>query len=331
MQLMNSSIPNTLGVPSVAEKLYEVDSLSSLQVVLSQNESIIVLGEASNVVLPPQLTQTVCLMKLRGISFEKVEGKIRVTSGAGESWHGLVRRCLANEAFGLENLALIPGSVGAAPIQNIGAYGVQLSDHFVSLRAIKISTGEIIKFSREDACFGYRESYFKSPSFSDYVIFEVTLELNQKPDIKADYYDIQEQLKDSGITKPRPIDIASAVIRVRRRKLPNPQVLGNTGSFFKNPIITRAMSKKLLGKNFEFSMQEQEDGEHFKVSAAQLIDAAGLKGLSIGRAAVWKRQPLVLVNEGGATAQEFLLLAETIRQEVKKAYGIALELEPIIL
>ena len=331
MLTVNASIPNTLGVRSVAPKMYEIYSLSSLRAILSRNKSITVLGQASNVVLPPQLTKTVCLMKLRGVSFKEVGAKIRVTSGAGESWHGLVRRCLANEAFGLENLALIPGSVGAAPIQNIGAYGAQLSDYFVSLRAIKISTGEIIKFNRAEASFGYRDSYFKSSSFSDYVIFEVTLELNQKPAIKADYYDIHQQLKDSGITKPRPIDIASAVVRIRRRKLPDPRVLGNIGSFFKNPIITGAAREKLLRKDSQFSIQEQEDGEHFKVSAAQLIDAAGLKGLSVGGAAVWKRQPLVLINTGGASASEFLSLAKLISRKVQKVYGIALELEPIVL
>ena len=163
------------------------------------------------------------------------------------------------------------------------------------------------------------------------MIFEVTLELNQKPAIKADYYDIHQQLKDSGITKPRPIDIASAVVRIRRRKLPDPRVLGNIGSFFKNPIVTGAAREKLLKKDSQFSIQEQEDGEHFKVSAAQLIDAAGLKGLSVGGAAVWKRQPLVLINTGGASASEFLSLAKSISRKVQKVYGIALELEPIVL
>jgi len=253
-----------------------------------------------------------------------------VTAAAGERWHDLVRFVIGQGWGGLENLALIPGSVGAAPIQNIGAYGVELADRMVSLRALELATGAIRRFDHADCGFGYRESYFKQAGRDRYAILDLTLRVHRAPALVVDYPDLIGELAAMGCSRPAAVDVAEAVIRVRRRKLPDPRHIGNAGSFFKNPVVSAAGAQALLVRDGSLSMHGLADGT-VKLAAAQLIDRCGWKGVRRGSVGVWRRQALVLVNLGGASASELLGLSESIRRDVQARFGVELELEPRVL
>jgi UDP-N-acetylmuramate dehydrogenase len=324
---------NTLGVPAVADRLVVVHQESQLTGLLGDRhtERLTVLGGGSNVVLRDRVPGTVCLLRTRGFRLRRLPGgAVELTAAGGERWHDLVRFSLGQGLAGLENLALIPGSVGAAPIQNIGAYGVELADHFVSLRALDVSTGEQRVFDRAACRFGYRDSRFKASDGAGLIILEVTLRLQREVAPVVDYPELQRELARLGCSKPSPVAIAEAVVRVRRRKLPDPRFTGNVGSFFKNPevsaVVADALADLLPGLNRRAGSAGQ-----VKLSAAQLIDAAGWKGRTVGRVGVWNRHALVLVNRGGARGRDVLALGEDIRRDVAARYGVSLELEPQVL
>jgi UDP-N-acetylmuramate dehydrogenase len=243
-------------------------------------------------------------------------------------WHDLVRRCVGQGLFGIENLALIPGLVGAAPIQNIGAYGVELESVFDHLTAVSSRDGSVQRFDRPECGFGYRDSRFRRDAADGHVIVDVALRLVRRFDANASYPDVREEVRRIG-GAANAARLADAVIRVRRRKLPDPRTVPNAGSFFKNPIVSRAEFDRLRGRVERLIGYDAADG--VKIPAARLIDAAGWKGKRLGRAGVWPRQPLVLVNLGGARARDVLALAAAIVADVAARYGVVLELEPRIL
>lgn len=325
---------NTLGVPSIAERLVVVRSERELAALVGSgirsDARLTVLGGGSNVILRRRVPGTVALMRLRGVRLEPQSDGALITAAAGEAWHDLVRYSLGQGLAGLENLALIPGSVGAAPIQNIGAYGVELAERFVRLRALDTATGRIRVLRPADCEFAYRDSVFKHPEGAAFVILDVTLRLARRAEPVTSYPDVALELERLGRTRPRPVDVAEAVVRIRRRKLPDLRRIGNVGSFFKNPLVTRAEAARAQQQLPGLSRHPAGEGR-VKLSAAQLIDAAGWKGRRHGRAAVWRRQPLVLVNAGGADAADVLALAEAIRSDVAARFGIELELEPRVI
>ena len=329
---------NTLGLPChagrVVRALTEEDVVALVQDVGNGRgrltSALTILGGGSNVVLRRRLPGVVCLMRTRGFRQEPCKGGALVSAAAGERWHDLVRYALGQGLAGLENLALIPGSVGAAPIQNIGAYGVELSERFVSLRALDIRLGRIVRFTARECDFAYRDSFFKRPDGEGFIILDVSIRLLRRAAPMISYPDVQLELARLGRQRPSPAQVAEAVIRVRRRKLPDPRFTGNAGSFFKNPEVTleaAAAARATLPRLVEHPAPRGR----IKLSAAQLIDACGWKGRSMGRAGVWRRQPLVLVNLGGAAAADILALGEEIRRDVATRFGITLELEPRVL
>ena len=317
---------NSFGLESTAEELLEVSSVEELLESLEHSPSATILGEGSNVVLHRHVPGVVIRVRIRGISVKRVaESVYRIRVGAGERWNELVRSLLGRGIRGLENLSLIPGSVGAAPYQNIGAYGRELGPMVESVEVV--DRGEMASRTlRAAECeFRYRDSVFKSGSPQRYVITYVNIRTGDQT-VETSYPDIDTELRKLGCGRPNPIHVANAVIRVRRRKLPDPRLIGNVGSFFENPLLSVKDFELLRGK---CEIQGFEQQGLVKVSAARLIEAAGWKGFRDGAVAVWHRQPLVLINTGGATVTNVLGLADRIVDDVHRRYGVALDREPI--
>lgn len=326
--MSSSRVHNTLGVSSTAARLVEVRSVEALQRYLTPAvaEQVWVLGEGSNVILAPELAGRVCVMRILGKRMRETgNGQVDITAGAGENWHALVRWSLGQGIYGLENLALIPGSTGAAPVQNIGAYGVELSDLFLELNALDLRTGQMVVLDSSDCEFSYRGSLFKS-SPQRFAITSITLRLSRRANPHTDYPDIQLELQRLGIARPSPEQVAAAVIRVRRRKLPDPRKIPNAGSFFRNPVITTAQAVQLAAAHPQLKRFEVVGG--VKLSAAQLIDRCGWKSKQAGSLRVWQHQPLVLVNPEGLDGERVLKFANAIRQDVFARFGVQLEIEP---
>lgn len=330
---------NTLRVQAAAEHVAVVDSERALTDLVATRLArpvaarprLTVLGGGSNVVLRRRVPGLVCLMRNRGVRLQPAgQGVAHVTAAAGERWHDLVRRTLGGGWSGLENLALIPGSVGAAPIQNIGAYGVELADRFVGLRALDPDSGRIYEFDRTACRFSYRDSVFKSGAATHLIIVDVTLALTRRAEPVIDYPDVQLELQRLGWSRPTPVQVAEAVIRVRRRKLPDPRHVGNVGSFFKNPVVTQRQAEAARRRLATLVARPVAQGA-VKLSAAQLIDACGWKGRTIGSVAVWPRQPLVLCNRGTASGTDVLAVGEAIRRDVAERFGVELVLEPQVI
>ncbi len=290
----------------------------------------LVLGGGSNVVLTRDFDGLVLLIALRG---KRVVGEDDdawyVEAAAGENWHEFVAWTLREGLPGLENLALIPGTVGAAPIQNIGAYGLEMRERFASLRAIELATGKRVEFDAAACRFGYRDSYFKREGRDRYAIVSVTFKLPKAWSPHADYADVARELAARG-TAAAPQAIFDAVVAVRRAKLPDPLELGNAGSFFKNPVVDAAQFDALKQAEPGLVSYRQPDGR-VKLAAGWLIDQCGWKGRSLGAAAVHERQALVLVNRGGATGEQVLALARAIQKDVFERFGVELEPEPVCL
>ncbi len=322
-------LPNTLGVPCRADRLIVARSEEELISVLRlHGPDLILLGGCSNVILPRRLKRPVCLVSTRGIEIRRDGNEFLVTAQAGESWHGLVKQTLGMGLFGLENLALIPGSVGAAPIQNIGAYGVELAGRTVSVRVFDRSEGEVKLLPPVGCHFGYRTSIFKSEP-ERYAVLEVTLCLDRRGRRVLGYPDVGRELRRLGWPKPNPRQVAEVVIRIRRRKLPDPRHWGNVGSFFKNPVVAAGEAERLARS--VPGLVRHAAGSGVKLAAAQLIDLCGWKGYRRGAVGVWRRQPLVLVNRGRASADDFLALARTLRESVLQRFRVPLELEPTVV
>lgn len=324
---------NTFGLASRARFFAAPASEDELRRLLlsvtARNLPLMVLGGGSNVIFAGDFAGLVLQPAMRGIRcIAETAEHYLVEAAAGEKWHDFVQYTLAQDWYGLENLSLIPGMVGACPIQNIGAYGVEITDRFHSLTAMDIRTGELREFSHEDCRFGYRESVFKQELKGRYIIVRVRFRLLKKPAVKVAYGDIQKELELRDITQPTPRQVASAVIAIRQRKLPSPEVLGNAGSFFKNPVIPAADFSRLQHAFPDVVSYPQ--GEQVKLAAGWLIEKAGWKGRSIGPVGAYEKQALVLVNHGGATGADVMTVAHAIQADVQKLFGVRLEMEPLV-
>lgn len=291
----------------------------------------LVIGGGSNLLLTGYVDKLVLHMQMKGIFREGEDDEyVYLRAAAGERWQDLVDRCLANGLGGLENLAGIPGTVGAAPVQNIGAYGAELKDCFFSLRAFDFASGKLVEMNRNDCRFSYRDSIFKHEMKDRLVIVDVTFALPKRWTPNIAYGDVARELEKSGISRPSPADIGGVIVKIRRSKLPNPAVLGNAGSFFKNPTVTAEEMASLKRQHPDIPAYEQADGR-YRIAAGWLIDRCGWKGRRIGDAGVCETQALVLVNHGRATGAEMVELAGAIEQDVMARFGIRLEPEPVFV
>jgi UDP-N-acetylmuramate dehydrogenase len=324
---------NTFGIDVNASKFVSIDSLQNLKDILNTNPvDLLTLGGGSNMLLTKDVEALVLQINLKGISvISSFKNSVHVEVAAGENWHELVCWCLNKDFGGLENLSLIPGNVGTAPIQNIGAYGVELKDSFISCEAIHIHTKELRTFTKEECNFGYRNSIFKQELKGQYIITSVVFELSRYDhSLKTNYGAIEAELQNSAIETPTIQDVSKAVIAIRNSKLPDPKIIGNSGSFFKNPVISYS--------KFEVLQNQFPQIQHYKVSvdaikipAGWLIDTAGFKGKTFGNFGVHSKQALVLVNYGGASGKDILNLSQQIQKAVKYIFDIDLETEVNIL
>lgn len=321
---------NTFGFDKSARFFIAVDSIEKLKEALiwakEHNQKVLVLGGGSNILLTKDVEGLVLKVELKGIHVEREdEDNIWVKVGAGEVWHDLVLHAIEKNWAGLENLSLIPGTVGASPMQNIGAYGVEIKELFDSLEALNRSTFELEVFSSEACKFGYRESVFKNEVKDQYVICSVTFKLKKTPKFHVEYGAIKDVLEEKGIKELTIKAVSDAVVEIRKSKLPDPKEIGNAGSFFKNPTIGINHFSELQSKYPGIPGFPNEDG--VKVPAGWLIEQAGWKGKRIGNVGVHAKQALVLVNYGGGNGAEIWSLSEKVKQSVKEKFGIELNPE----
>ena len=321
---------NTFGIEAKAKNFVAVHSLDELKTVLAEHaaEPKFILGGGSNMLLTQDIEALVIHIDLKGKRIVKEDDDfVWVESMAGENWHEFVLWTIDQNFGGLENMSLIPGNVGTTPVQNIGAYGTEIKDTFVSCDAMKIDDQTMRTFSKEDCRFGYRESIFKQEAKNQYIITSVVFKLTKRNHkINTSYGDITKELALQNVTVPTLKDVSNAVIAIRQSKLPDPKVLGNSGSFFKNPVISRSHFEKVQAQFPEIKFFEVSPTE-VKVPAGWLIEQAGYKGFRKGDAGVHKNQALVLVNYGSATGQEILALSREVQQAVFDKYSIAIEAE----
>jgi UDP-N-acetylmuramate dehydrogenase len=291
----------------------------------------LVLGGGSNVLLTRDFSGLVLHVCLKGLDIVGEDAEATyVRAAAGENWHEFVRWTLEQGLGGLENLSLIPGSVGAAPIQNIGAYGAEIKDCFHALTAFDFVDGKILTLDKTACAFGYRDSVFKHGLQDRAVVLDVTFALPKQWRPNIQYADVAQELAARDISVPTAYDISDAVIAIRSRKLPDPAVIGNAGSFFKNPVVPAKQRNELLARCPQLVSYAQPDGS-FKLAAGWLIDQCGWKGRSLGQAGVYERQALVLVNRGGAKGDDIARLAAAIQADVRTRFGVMLEPEPIFI
>jgi len=330
---------NTFGLPAVAHTLVRVRSDADVRRVVDHPElgraSKLVLGAGSNLILSRDPVAAVLKVEIMGRRLLHDDGEAWIVeAGAGETWHDVVQWTLQQGWPGLENLALIPGTVGAAPVQNIGAYGVELRERFDSLDAVDLVTGRSVTLDANACRFGYRDSVFKQNGFGGLagksVITRVRLRLPKRWAAVLGYLDLERKVHETGIAQPSAQQVFDWVCAIRRAKLPDPREIGNVGSFFKNPVVSAEQCKDIIARDPHIVHYPLGDGT-FKLAAGWLIDACGWKGKSIGRAAVYDKQALVLVNRGGASGAEVLMLARAIQESVYGRFGIRLEPEPVVV
>ncbi len=323
---------NTFGISVKAEMFAVFSSIEELKQILSfrNDKKLLVLGGGSNLLLTKDFDGLVIKNEIKRFEvIEETVSEVIVESGAGENWHEFVLNCIDKGFGGIENLSLIPGSVGASPMQNIGAYGVEIKDVFESLSAYHIASGEIHYFDKTKCEFGYRESIFKNKVKGEYIILTVTFRLTKNPTINSSYGAINEQLKVMGIQVPTIKELSAAVIAIRQSKLPDPKIIGNAGSFFKNPTVDNVLLEKIQENYPDIPNYPAENGR--KLAAGWLIEKAGWKGRTFDNYGVHKLQALVLVNYGNCTGQEIFDLSSQIIQDVFEKFGVLLEREVNIL
>lgn len=322
---------NTFGVDVAARwfaQAHDDDEVrASIAVAAEKGLSLMVVGGGSNLLLTRDIDALVLRMASRGIRVLDDDGeRVVVEAEAGEVWNDFVRWTLSQGFGGLENLSLIPGTVGAAPMQNIGAYGVEIKDVFDGLTALDRQSGELCEFGLEDCAFAYRESRFKREP-GRWLILRVRFALSRAAKLHLDYGPVRQRLADEGVTAPTPADVSRVISTIRREKLPDPAVLGNAGSFFKNPVVSADQAVALRQRYSDLVAYPQGDGQS-KLAAGWLIDKAGWKGFREGAAGVHTQQALVLVNYGGATGSQLHDLALRIRDDIRQRFGVELEMEP---
>jgi UDP-N-acetylmuramate dehydrogenase len=324
---------NTFGIAVKAKYFSTFDSVLELKEILKtslQDEKFFILGSGSNILLTQDFDGFILHNKIEGICIlEDNENDILVEVGAGVVWHDFVMWSVSQELSGVENLALIPGTVGASPVQNIGAYGMEVKDSITKVHTLEVKNKEVKIFSNKDCEFSYRNSTFKKEEEKKFIITKVEFKLSKEPLNKTTYGAIEDELKNLK-SEANPATIAEAVINIRNRKLPNPEVLGNSGSFFKNPVIETTRFESLK-KEFPDMIGYTVSNSQTKIAAGWLIDNAGLKGYRKADAGVHENQALVLVNYGNATGTEIINLAKEIQQKIKEKYGICIEPEVSIL
>jgi len=326
---------NTFGIAAKAEALGRFRDAGQLRALLAAPELAglprMILGGGSNVLFTRDWPGAVLLNEVPGLDVVREDDDhVWLKAGAGVVWHDLVMHSVAMGWGGLENMSLIPGKVGAAPMQNIGAYGVELKDTFESLEALKVDDGNMVTFRREDCRFGYRESYFKREGKDRFVILSVTFRLSKRPVLNTSYGNIAQELAKRGITAPTLRDVSDAVIAIRSSKLPDPRVLGNAGSFFKNPVVPAALADRIRTHYPDVSAYPAGEGQ-VKLAAGWLIEKAGWKGFREDGYGVHKDQALVLVNHGGATGRNIYDLSTRILESVRERFGVELEREVNII
>jgi UDP-N-acetylmuramate dehydrogenase len=326
---------NTFGLPAVAHTLVRITGDADVRRVVDHpllgRAPKFVLGGGSNIVLTRDMPQVVLKVEVRGMRLlqERADAWI-VEAGAGEDWHGFVAWTLAQGWPGLENLALIPGTVGASPVQNIGAYGLELQDRFDSLDAVDLVTGRSVTLEPKICAFGYRDSVFKHSLAGRSVITRVRFRLPRPWRPVLGYLDIERKMMDAANRTPSAQQLFDWVCTIRRAKLPDPALIGNVGSFFKNPLVTPEQCRDIIGRDPTVVHYPLPDGS-IKLAAGWMIDACGWKGKSVGKAGVYEKQALVLVNRGGAIGSEVMTLARAIQESVYGRFGIRLEPEPVVV
>ena len=323
---------NTFGIDAKANEFVSVTSVTELKKVLHLHKNIFILGGGSNMLLTQDISKLVVHINLKGKEIvEENEDFAIVKAQAGENWHEFVLWCIAQNLGGIENLSLIPGNVGTTPIQNIGAYGVEIKDTMFSCEALHLNSLEIEHFTNAKCKFEYRESVFKNELKNQYIITSVCFKLTKKNHkVSTTYGAIETELQHQNIQNPTLKDVSNAVIAIRQSKLPDPKELGNSGSFFKNPIITKGAFEKAKALHHEMPHYVVSETE-VKVPAGWLIEQAGFKGKRFGDAGVHKNQALVLVNYGTATGAEIVALSRNIQQTILEKFGIAIEAEVNII
>lgn len=324
---------NTLRVAARAKLLAEVRDATKLPELLDfpaiRTNRPFILGEGSNVLITGDIDRAVIAMDTRGVHVEQDGDVARIAVAAGERWDDFVRWTLGQGFAGLENLILIPGTVGAAPIQNIGAYGTEVAEFIESVEAWDLIEHRVVTLDRSACAFAYRDSLFKHEP-NRFIVTAVRFALPRSHTLRLDYAGIREELERMGVDKPAPFHVAEAVVHLRTRKLPDPSVIGNAGSFFKNPIVDAAQGEALKREHDQLVAWPGQD-TRWKLSAAWLIEAAGFKGMRDGDAGISNRHALVLVNHGKATGQELWAFAQRVIEGVQARFGVRLEPEPMLI
>lgn len=322
---------NTFGIDCNSSFFARINTLKDLEELyqhpLFKSQKKLILGGGSNILFTSNYEGLVIKNEIKGIEIKKeTNDVVEVQIGAGVNWHEFVTYAVNNKWGGVENMSLIPGNCGTAPMQNIGAYGVEIKDTFISLNAYEIETGETVSFDRKKCDFGYRESVFKNDLKDQYIILDITLRLQKKPILNTKYGDINNTLIKNNISKPTIKDVSNAVIEIRTSKLPNPKEIGNAGSFFKNPIIQQDQFKELKTK-FPEIVSYPVNEKQVKLAAGWLIEKAGWKGKDFGDFGVHKKQSLVLVNYNNASGKEIFDLSQDILEDVYQKFQVKLERE----
>ena len=324
---------NTLAIDVHAEHFCEVvepeQVVQALQLADKNHWHVLVLGGGSNIVLTEDFQGLVIKTALQGIAVEQQGDDVLLTAAAGENWHQLVLYCMQQGYYGLENLSLIPGTVGAAPIQNIGAYGVEIQQLFVSLTGWDLNLQQWRTLTAEECKFSYRDSIFKQSLKDRFILTSLTLRLSTTPQVNLSYAGLAQYFNQAQIPSPSPQQVSEAVIAIRQSKLPDPEVLANVGSFFKNPVITQSQADVLLQKHPELVCYPQANGQ-VKLAAAWLLEQAGWKGKRDGAVGMHDQQSIVLINYDQGTGLDVLALADKIKQDIEQRFAVSLEIEPRI-
>lgn len=326
---------NTFGIDVKAKYFTSINTINELIEVTKTNVfkdlELLILGGGSNILFTKDFDGLVILNNIKGKEIiDQNQQSIFLKIGAGENWHELVMYCVDNGWGGIENLSLIPGNTGTAPMQNIGAYGVEIKETFIELEALEISSGKIVKFNNSDCEFGYRESVFKNKMKNQYIILNITLELKKNPVLNINYGDVKAILESQNIKNPGIKEVSNAIISIRQSKLPDPKKIGNSGSFFKNPIVS-LNQLELIKKKYPNVVNYEINENEFKIAAGWLIERAGWKGKKFNNYGIHEKQALVLVNYGLANGMEIFQLSEKIILDIKDKFGITLEREVNII
>ncbi len=326
---------NTFGIDVKAKYFVSINTVNELieltKTKVFKDLRLLILGGGSNILFTKDFDGLVILNNINGKEIiDQTQQSIFLKIGAGENWHELVMYTVDNGWGGIENLSLIPGNTGTAPMQNIGAYGVEIKETFVELEALEISSGKIIKFNNSDCEFGYRESIFKNKIKNQYIILNITLELKKNPVLNINYGDVKAILESQNIKNPAIKEVSNAIISIRQSKLPDPKKIGNSGSFFKNPIVS-LNQLEFIKKKYPNVVNYEINENEFKIAAGWMIEKAGWKGRKFNNYGVHEKQALVLVNYGLANGMEILNLSEEIILDIKDKFGITLEREVNII